>query len=79
MSRCQLIGNVTSRILLDLFRRLPRKKQEEYLESLKACLKIEDYRKARLIFKGSDIRCLKKAEKIRTKSIRERKPKDNAV
>ncbi|MFZ2653305.1 MAG: hypothetical protein WAX69_00170 [Victivallales bacterium] len=79
MSRCQLTGNVTSKLILDLFRRLPVEKQEEYLESLKACVKIEDYRKAGIILRGSDVRGLKKAGKIRMKPPGERKQKDNAV
>lgn len=77
MSRCQLIGDVTSGLILDLFRRLPGEKQEEYLESLKACLKKDDYRKA-VIRRNSDIGYLRKVDKTRTQPLGERQ-KDNAV
>ena len=60
MSRCQLIGDVTSGLILDLFRRLPAEKQKEYIESLRACLKAGDYRKAERALKSSNARSPKK-------------------
>ncbi|MFZ2655702.1 MAG: hypothetical protein WAX69_12295 [Victivallales bacterium] len=79
MANCQPIGPLIRSLILDLYRRLPPVEQDEYLESLKACVKIEEYRKKGLILRGSDIRCLKKAGMIRTKSPGEGKRKDNAV
>lgn len=78
MSRCQLIGDVTSGLILDLFRRLPGEKQEEYLESLKACIKKDDYKKA-LILRSSNIVYLRKVDRTRAQPFGERKQKDNAV
>lgn len=79
MSKCQPIGDVTSRLILDLFRRLPGEKQKAYLEGLKACLKTEDYRKAGLIVKDSGAGYMKDDGNTPTKSSGEGKLKDNAV
>ena len=79
MSKCQPIGDVTGRLILDLFRRLPLEKQRAYLEGLQICLKMEDYRKAGLILKDSDTGYLKNDGNTQSKSLGEGKLKDNAV
>jgi|GEM_PF-2943022 len=56
MSISQLSKRVPGRLILNLFRRLAPAEQERYLESLKTCAKLEEYRKSGLVIRGSDIR-----------------------
>ena len=79
MSKCQPIGDVKSRLILDLFRRLPGEKQKAYLEGLQTCLKMEDCRKAGLILKDSDTGYLENDGNSQSKSPGAGKLKDNAV